>query len=163
MDTNIEIALKYEDEVDGLIMDYYTSRDYTITRREDLDRIDYDVTHGDKDILLEVKTRDAKSTDYPTAWIREDKVQAMERYSLTYHKPCWLMYVYKGDNKFFLTNVEQLKQYGTVTTTVYNPIKQQVTEVNVEIPLSEQKFHALKTNNSKTSKTNDGWNQNEKP
>lgn len=158
MDKDCEIAYSYEDKTDDMILDYFTSRNYTITRREGLNRIDYDITHDGKDYLLEVKTRDAYSTDYPTAWIRQDKVEAMEQFSLTENKPCWLMYVYTLDNKFFLTDYQKLKEYwdkyGTVTRTVYNPIKQQVTEVNVQIPLHEQKFHALKTNTSKATKTN---------
>lgn len=155
MDKDVEIAYSYEDKADSLIMDYFTSRGYIITRRKGLNRIDYDITHDGKDILLEVKTRDANSTDYPTAWIRKDKVEAMDTFSKKEGKPCWLMYVYRWDNRFFLIDSEQLKRYGTVqSNNVYNPIKLQDNETNVDIPLSEQRFHALKTNNTTASKTN---------
>ena len=150
MRDDIRTALAFEDATDRKVMDYFIGLGYTITRRPDLDRMDYDVTHGDSSVLLEVKTRDADSTEYETAWIRKDKVDAMENYSTTYGKPAWLMYIFR-DGKFFLSDVDELRGYGTVRAKVFNPIKLMNTEENIEVPLSEKRLYDIRLNEKKST------------
>lgn len=145
-----EIAYEYEAKVDDIVLDYFNERGCTITRRDGLDEVDYNLTHNGNEIILEVKTRDAYSTDYPTAYLRIDKVNSMEKKSTTENKPAWLMYVFKYDGKFFFETLENLKTYPLEDKHVYNPIKQRDYETNVVIPLEGKKWYDLETNTKKS-------------
>lgn len=136
----MDIAEIYETKANEILIDYFKEKGRNLERRKRFDRIDFNL---DEDKLLEVKTRDCSSTKYDTAYFRYEKLKAMEEISRIEDKPCYLLYLYLDDMRFFIANVEELKTYQVVERRAKNPKKGWENELTVEIPLQEKKFYKI--------------------